>query len=70
MNKKRTSKGIMRIGNLDASAALEKTKKFAINVDNLEIVRMQERLDELNEDLSDNIIIFNPNQLLQNCRSK
>ena len=55
MNKKRTRKGIMRIGNLDASAALEKTKKFAINVDNLEIVRMQERLDELNEDLSDKI---------------
>ena len=55
VDKKKTRKGIMRIGSLDAAAALEKTKKFTMNVNNLEIIKMQERLDEMNVDLSDKI---------------
>ena len=55
LDKKKTRKGIMRIGSLDTAAALEKTKKFQVNVNNLEIVKMQERLDEMNVDLSEKI---------------
>ena len=55
LDRKRTRKGIMRVGSLDTTAALEKTKKFAVNIDNLEFVKMQERLDEMNEDLSQKI---------------
>ena len=54
-DKKKTRKGIMRIGSLDAAAALEKTKKFVGHFNNFEIVKMQERLDEMNVDLSDKI---------------
>ena len=53
-------KGIMRVENVDPSIRAMKTaknlsSKIALNVDNLEIVRMKERLDEMNDDLSQKI---------------
>ena len=53
-------RGIMRVGNIDPSIkARETTKNFSsklfTNIDNLEIVKMQERLDEMNDDLSQKI---------------
>ena len=54
-NRKRTRKGIIRIGSLDATATFEKAKKFAVNINNLEIIKMKESLDEINDDLSDKI---------------
>lgn len=53
-------KSIMRVGTIDPSIkAMEQTKnftqKYGVNLDNLEIVRMKERLDEMNDDLSDKI---------------
>ena len=53
-------KSIMRVGTVDPSIkAMEQTKnftqKYGVNLDNLEIVKMKERLDELNDDLSDKI---------------
>ena len=55
IDRKRTRKGIMRVGSLDTTAALEKARKFVVNIDNLEFVKMQERLDEMNDDLSQKI---------------
>ena len=55
LDRKRTRKGIMRVGSLDTTAALEKARKFVVNIDNLEFVKMQERLDEMNDDLSQKI---------------
>ena len=55
IDKKKTRKGIMRIGSMDVSTTLEKTKKYTVNANNLEIFKMQERLDEMNIDLSDKI---------------
>jgi hypothetical protein len=53
-------KSIMRVGTIDPSIkAMEQTKnftqKYGVNLDNLEIVKMKERLDEMNDDLSDKI---------------
>ena len=53
--KKVARKGIIRIGESDPTAALQKNKKFLLNVDNLEIVKMMERMDEINDDLSQKI---------------
>ena len=47
IDKKKTRKGIMRIGSMDVSTTLEKTKKYTVNANNLEIFKMQERLDEI-----------------------
>ena len=78
IDRKKTRKGIIRVGSLDATATLEKTKKFALNVDNLEIIKMKERLDELNADLSEKISenedlkqeVFDLNNMIQNLNIK
>ena len=78
IDRKRTRKGIIRVGSLDATATLEKTKKFAFNVDNLEIIKMKERLDELNTDLSEKISenedlkqeVFDLNNIIENLNIK
>ena len=50
-------KGIMRVGNIDPSIKARETadnfsNKLTVNFNNMEIVRMKERLDEMNDDLS------------------
>ena len=77
-DRKRTRKGIIRIGSLDATATLEKTKKFAINANNLEIIKMKESLDEINDDLSQKIVeneelkqeVFDLNNKIENLNIK
>ena len=53
-------KGIMRVGNYDPSIKARETaknfsSKITMNFDNLEIVKMKERLDDMNDDLSQKI---------------
>ena len=78
LDRKRTRRGIMRVGSLDATATLEKTRKFAVKIDNIQFVKMQERLDEMNDDLSQKIAdnqelnqqIYDLNNLIESLNIK
>ena len=53
-------RGIIRVGNYDPSIKAKETaknfsSKITMNFDNLEIVKMKERLDDMNDDLSQKI---------------